>query len=184
VFFFRLHSAIRTVKCYTNGMDIEKPQHSSPFIKWSLVFGIIIVLNLFFNYTLSLVYTAPDYNAFVPQSLANQDIKTKAACDAVQGQWDGSYCDASYLPEQNYEAAQKFYDENVFIALILFGVASLIGGALLENEVLSLAFSWAGVLSLFIASVRYWSDANNLFKVIILAIALAGLIWTAIKKFT
>jgi uncharacterized membrane protein len=96
----------------------------------------------------------------------------------------GTAAIASYLPEQNYEAAQKFYDENVFIALILFGVASLIGGALLENEVLSLAFSWAGVLSLFIASVRYWSDANNLFKVIILAIALAGLIWTAIKKFT
>jgi hypothetical protein len=51
------------------------------------------------------------------------------------------------------------------------------------NEVLALAFSWGGVLSLFIASLRYWSDANNILKVIILAIALGSLIWTAVKKF-
>jgi len=134
----------------------------SRLVKWSLILGIVIVMNLFFNYALSLVYVAPDYNAYVPETITNQNFT---------------------IQEQKYETAQSNYDRNIFIALILLGVLSLIGASLLENEVLSLAFSWSGVLSLFIASVRYWSDANNLLKVIILAIALAGLIWTAIKKF-
>jgi general stress protein CsbA len=135
--------------CYTLSMQHTQP--SSPLVKWSLIAGIIIVMNLFFNYALSLLYTAPDYSRYVSES--------------------------AYLLAQNH------YDKNIFIALLLLGIVSLIAGSLLDNEVLSISFSWVGVLSLFIASVRYWSDANNLLKVVILAIALGSLIWIAIKKF-
>jgi len=132
-------------------IHMKENQMHSRLAKWSLITGIVIVMNLFFNYALSLVYTSPDY--------------------------------ARYISDQGFELAQRLYDLHIFIALVLLGAVSLIGGVLAENEVLSLAFSWGGVLSLFIASVRYWSDANNLLKVIILAIALGSLIWTAVKKF-
>ena len=59
----------------------------------------------------------------------------------------------------------------------------LVLGGVISNEIISPAFSWGGVLSLIIASMRYWSDANDLFKVIILALALGILIWFAVKKF-
>jgi len=93
------------------------------------------------------------------------------------------YCNPDFTKQQQYDVAQKQYDRTIFVALVVLGAISIVCGTLLENTVLSLAFAWGGVLSLFIASLRYWSDANNLLKVVILAIALGSLIWTAVKKF-
>ncbi len=171
--------------------------HPSPLLRWSLIIGIVIVMNLFFNYALSLAYKAPDYNAYFPPTQVVSEIDTQADCLAVGGQWNAQivpkapngavqpqgYCDQNYTKQQQFDAAQKQYDRVVFIVLVIVGVASIVTGSLVANELLSLAFSWGGVLSLFIASVRYWSDANNLLKVVILAIALGSLIWTAVKKF-
>lgn len=172
-------------------------KHASPLLRWSLIVGIVIVMNLFFNYALSLVYKAPDYNAYFPPTQVVRDISTQQDCVSVGGQWNAQmvpkapsgevqpqgYCDQNYTKQQQFNADMKQYDRSVFIVLVIVGVASIVVGSLVANEVLSLAFSWGGVLSLFIASVRYWSDANNLLKVIILAIALGSLIWVAIKKF-
>lgn len=166
-------------------------------MKWSLVIGIVIVTNLFFNYAISLVYKAPEYKEYFRQEQVVPTLDTKEDCIAVGGQWNeqwvpkssepktvwAGYCDPNFTKQQQYEAAMKDYNRTIFIALVVLGVISLVGGTLLVNAVLSLAFSWAGVLSLFIASVRYWSDANNILKVLILAVALGALIWTAVRKF-
>ncbi len=149
--------------------------------------GIVIVMNLFFNYTLSLVYKAPDYNNYFSQSQVVPAITNEQNCVAVGGQWNQmapqGYCNPDFTKQQQYDVAQKQYDRTIFVALVVLGAISIVCGTLLENTVLSLAFAWGGVLSLFIASLRYWSDANNLLKVVILAIALGSLIWTAVKKF-
>ncbi len=92
-------------------------------------------------------------------------------------------CDPNYTKQIQFNEAQKAYSRNVFIVLVVLGVISIVIGALLANAILSLAFAWGGVLSLIIASVRYWSDANNIVKVLVLAAALAALIWVAVKKF-
>jgi hypothetical protein len=83
----------------------------------------------------------------------------------------------------NYEKARNVYEKEVFITLTILGVISLILGGFIGISTLSIAFSWGGVLSLFIASVRYWSQADNLVRVVILALALGILIWLAVKKF-
>jgi hypothetical protein len=151
-----------------------------------VIIGIVIVMNLFFNYAISLVYKAPEYPVLSPSS-ALSVITDPQACVTAGGVWSRgpqAYCDQDYTKiQQAFQVQQKQYDRSVFIVLVILGVLSVITGTLIEHEVLSLAFSWGGVLSLVIASMRYWSDANNLLKVFILAIALGGLIWTAIKKF-
>jgi len=165
-------------------------------MKWSLIIGIVIVLNLFFNYALSLVYKMPDYNQYFPQQQVVPSITTEEQCVVVGGQWNSNvvsgpngetkpqgYCNPDFKKQQQFDLAQKHYDRTVFIVLVILGALSLIVGMVFENTVLSLSFSWGGVLSLVIASMRYWSDANNLLKVVILAVALGGLIYTAIKKF-
>ena len=93
------------------------------------------------------------------------------------------YCDPTYTKQMEFNTAQKSYNRNVFLILVVLGVISLVLGAVLANAILSMAFAWGGVLSLLIASMRYWSDADNLLKVIILAVALGALIYIAIKKF-
>lgn len=169
-------------------------KHPSRFAKWSLVVGIVIVLNMFFNYAISLVYKAPEYPQ-PPQVVGN--IETQADCLAVGGQWNANvynvpdtktaptgYCDPDYTNRKTYEDAHKAYNRNVFIVLVILGIISIIVGVVATQEVLSTAFSWGGVLSLLIASMRYWSDAGNGIKVAILAVALVGLIYVAVKKFT
>ncbi len=171
-------------------------------LKWALIIGIIVVLNLFFNYAISLFYKEPDYNAFFPQQQVVKPITTKEACLKVGGQWtespvykDGyaiptptspqitSYCNPDFTKQQEFSDAQKVYQRTIFIILVVLGVLSLILGAFLANEIVTLGLSWGGVLSLIIASMRYWSSADNLVRVLILGLALLILIWLAIKKF-
>lgn len=172
----------------------------SKVLKWSLIIGIVIVINLFFNYALSLVYKNPTYEAFCPNTeRIIENINTAKQCVDIGGQWNGNYygqptaldkavpqgyCDQQFTCRSNYEAAQKIYDRNVFITLVILGaICVAVGSFLAGNILISIALSLAGVLSFVVASMRYWSSADDLIKVIILAIALAILIWVAMKKF-
>ena len=173
-------------------------------LKWALIIGIVVVLNLFFNYAISLFYKEPDYNAYFPQQQIVQPITTREACLAVGGQWTenptyykegtnvpigagssqiNSYCNPDFTKQQQFSDAQKVYQRTIFIILVILGVISLALGVFLANEIVTLGLSWGGVLSLIIASMRYWSSADNLIRVLILGFALAVLIWLAIKKF-
>lgn len=149
-------------------------QTQSKVLKWSLIIGIVIVVNLFFNYALSLAYKQPDYNTF---------------CQSVPVQVPGgnvSTVDTQYYVtcQNNFQTAENNYNENVFIALVVLGVLCVfLGNFLGGNAVIGIALSLSGVLSFVIASMRYWGSADNFIKVIILAIALAILFWVAIKKF-
>ncbi len=173
-------------------------ENKSKVLRWSVILGIIIVLNLFFNYALSLVYKEPDYQVFCPNSQVVEPTTSRGECLAKGGQWSENmgpksvpgqpvvegYCDQQFTCRNNFETAQKTYNKNVFVTLVVLGVLSVVAGAYLKgNMLLGQALSLGGVLSFVIASIRYWSSADNLLKVIILAVALVLLIWVAVKKF-
>ena len=168
------------------------------FSKWALILGIVIVLNLFFNYTLSLVYGEPKYEDYIKQTQVVENIKTKEECLNIGGQWSEGqkmesvktgeeifqgWCDQNYTNQKNYDNARKIYERNVFITLVILGVISLTVGVFVSNIVLAPALAFGGVLSFIIASMRYWSLAEKGIRVFILFVALASLIWLAIKKF-
>jgi len=176
----------------------------SKVLKWALIIGIVIVLNMFFNYALSLIYKNPKFEAFCPTAQVIENINTQKQCVDIGGQWNSNYyaqpaptpttpveklvpqgyCDQQFTCRANYDTAQKTYDRNVFITLVLLGaICVALGNFLKSNALISIALSLAGVLSFIIASMRYWTSADDLIKVIILAIALGILIWVAIKKF-
>jgi hypothetical protein len=172
----------------------------SKILKWSVILGIIIVLNLFFNYTLSLLYKNPEYEAFCPTSQVVTIPDTQKSCVDQGGQWTNNtyygkplakgetqpagYCDAQYTCRTNFETASNTYNRNIFVALVFLGALSvLIGNFFKGNAVVSNGLALGGVLSFIIASMRYWSAANDFIRVVILAVALVILIWVAIKKF-
>ncbi len=188
--------ACPAVAGYNKDME-NQTNHPSRFVKWSLIVGIVIVINMFFNYAISLVYKAPEYP--VNNSPVIDSLYTKESCLEIGGQWtenspevksadpEGKYykgsCDPEYTKRMGYEKGYKFYERTVFIILIALGALILILGTILKQEVLAISLSWGGVLSLIIASMRYWSDANNGLKVGILAIALFTLMYLAVKRF-
>lgn len=168
--------------------------------KWSVIIGIVIVLNLFFNYTVSLVYKQPDYNAFCPMEQVVKAPENQNECTTKGGQWTENsyygkptqvgvveprgYCDLQFTCRQDYDTASKNYNKNVFIVLVVLGALSvLIGNFFKGNDVIGSSLSMAGVLSFIIASMRYWSAASDAIRVLILAIALAILFWVAYKRF-
>jgi hypothetical protein len=176
-------------------------QTQSKILKWSIIVGIVIVLNMFFNYALSLVYKQPNYEVFCPNTSQVVTIPdTQKACVDQGGQWTNNvyygkpapvaeiqpvgYCDLQFTCRNNFESAQKVYDRNVFVTLVILGALCVLVSNLFKgNLVVGISLSLAGVLSFIIASMRYWSSADDLIKVIILAIALSILIWIAVKKF-
>lgn len=177
--------------------NINTPKQSN-FVKISIIIAIVIVMNMFFNYAVSLVYKEPVMDNYIKPAQVVEAITTKDKCISVGGQWSENaipspvvkgqtevqgYCNENYTNQLNYDAARKVYEKKVFITLISLSVLSLIAGGFISISILSIAFAWGGVLSLIIASMRYWSQADNLAKVIILALALGILIWLAVKKF-
>jgi hypothetical protein len=170
-------------------------EQTTSFLKWALIVSIVIVSNLFINYTLSLLYEKPDYaNSPLSKPMQENFQYTEATCLEVGGQWNTSpyrtegeiegYCDPDYTNRITYEEARKVYERNVFLILISLGVILLGVGMILKNEVVAIALSWSGVLSFIIASMRYWSSAENIVRVAILGIALGTLFWISVKKFS
>lgn len=173
----------------------------SPIIRWAFIVGITIVVNLFLVYLVDVFYDEPDYPTFCPDKQVNRLIESEAACVDVGGQWNegvpvktmtpesvmpvsGNYCNATYTCQKQYEEAMKVYNRNVFIVFVIVGILLLAGSVSFAGaEVLSLAFSFGGVLAFLIGAMRYWSDMDDILRVLILGIALASLIFMAWKKF-
>ena len=49
----------------------------SKVLRWSLIIGIVIVLNMFFNYALSLIYKQPEFNVYCPNTAQIIEANTK-----------------------------------------------------------------------------------------------------------
>lgn len=175
-------------------------------LKWPLIIGIVVVLNLFFLYAVKVVYPTPEYNNFCEDKPIVKDISNPEECLTEGGQWiednyrlkpvaqvneelmvtePNGYCNQQFICNQEYQTAREDYERNVFIALIIFGViVVVIGFATMGKEVVSVAMSLGGVLSFIIASIRYWQYASDWLHLGILGLALAVLIYLGIKKFT
>lgn len=176
-------------------------------LKWPLIVGIVIVLNLFFLYAVKVAYPSPEYDDFCKQEQVIKELNSEESCVGTGGQWNEhtdrfkpvsmyegeivaldsptGYCDQQYLCRQEYDTAREDYERNVFMALIIFGVISVvIGFFTMGKEVVSIAMTLGGVLSFIIASIRYWSYASDWLHLSILGIALIVLIYLGIKKFT
>ncbi|MEI6420319.1 MAG: hypothetical protein WCO30_01670 [bacterium] len=180
-------------------METQTTNKSASFFynikKWSLVLAIVIVSNIFFAYAISLVYPAPEYNKFCPQNQVNPALNDELSCTGVGGQWNAvpqktseginGYCNTEFTCSKKFTDATAPYERNVFITLVLIGAVLLIVGLLtsLGGAILTMALSWSGVLSLVIASIRYWSYASNWLQVLILFLALLTLGYVAVKKF-
>jgi len=179
-------------------------------LKWVLVAAIIIVLNLFFNYTAALVYDEPLQDTFCKREQVTIPPETQEQCLATGGGWTATtsydkenfyksqsvvrpapagdlkapegYCDLDYTCRQSLESATKVYNRDIFVILVVAGIISLLIGFFIKYQVVSIGLSLGGILSLIIASMRYWSYMDDWLRVAVLAVALCILIWLGIKK--
>jgi hypothetical protein len=182
------------------------------FFKWILVAGLVIVVNLFFYFAIDAFYQSPKYENFCKNEQVRPLVKTQEECVSKGGQWTempadksiivyqdrqnapiavpapgetvNGYCNEDFTCQKGYEDARNVYNRNVFVILVILGVALVVGSYFVAAYgAVSLGFALAGILSLIIGSMRYWSDMDERVRVVVLGLALAALIWYGIKKF-
>ena len=169
------------------------------FVRWAVMLGIVILLNVFFVVARGIIFPAPQYSDFCPVSTPIAENQT--SCVRAGGDWipsgtptpgdkttapqtPGGYCDYSQKCQKPYDAAQKAYETKSFVFLVGLGLLVLIIGILpLGSSIVSTGISYGGVLSFVIASAGYWQDATQLIQLGISAIALAALIYIGLKRF-
>lgn len=167
-------------------------------LKWALILSIVVVLNLFFNFAIATVYDNPQYDDFCGASREQVVVSpsNQNQCVEAGGQWStnvkplpagepAGWCDVDFTCRQDFEEANSVYNRNVFMVLVVLGLASLLIGTYVVSagSAVALGLSLGGFLSFVIASMRYWSDMDEYLRVIVLGLALVLLIWLGIKKF-
>ncbi|HME87170.1 MAG TPA: hypothetical protein VKE88_02055 [Candidatus Nanoarchaeia archaeon] len=171
-------------------------QKPSKVKKWFLAIGIAIIFVMFVNYATSATFNQPKYEDFCTvrdQKIINQTNQQECIDNGGQwttyGQYDpkpvtgpNGYCDQDFTCRTQYEDAQKTYDSRAFIVKVIAGFIGLVLGLVLTVESVSAGFLLGGVLNLFFATVQYWDRFNDFIRVVVLAVALAMLVWIGYKK--
>jgi competence protein ComGC len=182
-------------------MDTTSPNHPR-FVRWAVVLGIVIVLNVFFAVLISLILPEPKMDNFCPAEQVVQSYDTQASCTAVGGQWTANsasakdsqttlttpqsagYCDAQYTCRMAYTSAQESHSRDAFIAFVVLGVIALIIGVLpLGSSIVSSGLSFGGVVTLIIGSAEYWGTADNWIRLAISLVALLALLYIGWRRF-
>ena len=164
------------------------------FVRWALLVGIVVILNIFFNVVINLAYPAPAYTDFCKGQPAT-DPANAATCDAQGGVWteystvpaapadkktapaipaNSGYCDMNAKCQPLYQAASDKHSLYAFVIMIGLGIIALVAGFVpIGSSIVSGGLSYGGVVALVVASAQYWADAGNWIR---LAISTAGLI--------
>ena len=140
--------------------------HQPKFVRWALMVGIVIILNIFFNVVVALAYPAPDYNNY-----CQMQTPTSAPAD--------------YTACQNaYKAASDQHALYAFVIMVVLGLIALIVGFIpIGSSIVSSGLSYGGVLAFVVASTSYWGDAGNWIRLFISAVGLIALIYIGWRKF-
>jgi len=169
----------------------------------ALAAGIVIVFNAFVNRGVQTFYPGPEWND--PEfcgAVEGKLYETQAACEAMGGRWYESsqaikpstrpltlaeepqrWCDAYFTCQKTFETARELYDRNVFIILVVAGLAALGAGYTISGSAaVSSGFVFGGVLSFIIGTMRYWSHMDEYLRFVILGIVLVILVWLGYRR--
>ena len=189
---------------YTPEQGEKKQSRRPKFVRWALMVGIIIILNVFFVVVKGILFPAPQYSDFCP---ANQPSPVdQPSCVTAGGIWNSStgavppaatnsiketapqvpsgYCDMTPKCQAPYDKATKDFQGKSFVLMIGLGALALIVGMLpLGSSIVSTGLSYGGVLTFIIGSTWYWNDAPQLIQLGISALALGALVYTGLKHY-
>jgi hypothetical protein len=181
---------------------METTSHKQPrFVRWALMLGIIVILNIFFTVLVSLALPAPDIATYCPYAVANGPAPMNAAdCSAQNGVWTESgapqpstittpavpsgYCDLYANCQPVYNAASNQQELYAFVFMIGLGILALLAGFFpIGSSIVSTGLSYGGVLALIIASAEYWGTAGQWLRFAIALVGLLALLYIGWKRF-
>ncbi len=136
--------------------NIQNNMKKSWFLKWILALGIVVVMNLLFNYGFRTFYKpAPVFDDFCKQEQITVIPDTQEKCVEIGGGWTANnnfgkggvldrsmpkgpievytpidnnpgWCDTQFTCRTNFESATSVYNRNAFIALVALGILAVV----------------------------------------------------------
>lgn len=169
------------------------------FVRWALMIGIVVILNIFFSVVLALAYPAPKYEDFCPAQLKVSPTDA-STCDAEGGVWteyspalervDPSspkttgYCDMYAKCQKPFQAANDQHALYAFVLTVGLGILALVAGLMpIGSSIVSSGLSYGGVLAFVIGSAEYWGTAGNWIRLGIATVGLVALLYIGWRRF-
>lgn len=180
-------------------METTNPAHPK-FVRWAIVLGIVIVLNIVFVVLRAVIFPAPQMADFCPMINQPQTAQNAAQCDTQGGVWTdygpvapqpattpkapNGYCDFYAKCQPIFDAANSKYQLYAFSLTITLGLIAVVAGVFpLGSSIVSSGLSYGGVVAFIVGSASYWDEAGNWIRLVISLIALVALLYIGYKRF-
>jgi hypothetical protein len=160
--------------------------------------AIAFISVFFFAYAIQAFYPAPQYNDFCGDRVAKPNIVDESSCVDIGGKWTDyegkiapvrdeiepviGWCDEDFVCREDYDNERKPYERNVFFANVIIGLVILIVAFFLGLEAVSSGLMGGAVMLIVYGSMRYWSELSDIWRTLMLGVALVVLIWLGYKK--
>ncbi len=161
----------------------------------AVIFSVAVafVSVFFFAYAVQAVYPAPQYDDFCDRSVDYVAYDNAGDCEAVGGKWDSfvevpkevgrsGHCDVEFTCRDDYEEARKPYERNVFFANLILGIVLFVVAFFLGIEAVSSGLMGGAVMLIVYGSMRYWGELSDVWRTLMLGVALGILIYLGYKK--
>lgn len=159
-----------------------------------LSLAIAILFVLFIAYAIETAYPSPKYENYCPTTPQNYINQTE--CEANNGTWINygpeisakpsadvtGYCDTYTKCQRPWESVREKYNRNVFFISLIIGILTVVISIVLSVESVSSGLMGGGAILMIYGTIRYWGSLSDIFRTIMIGIALAVLIWIGYKK--
>ena len=127
-------------------------------------------------------------------------VNTLEQCEDIGGRWNADgvprrvetapgedaeitgFCDRDFTCREELEDARKSHSWVVFvISMIVAILAFVLGYSLLKTEPVGSALIGGGIWAIFFGSVVNWRNFGNIWRFLLLLVALVILIWFALR---
>jgi len=172
--------------------------------KLAMILGIAVLLPLFFGLFMDALYDEPAYDRYCNESKYSmpypEPVKAginctysygpeQQQCDRSGGisrmKYDSNNC-ASYdwcdYCSKDYDTARSVYNRNLFLILAPLGLIVVLLGIYFTVDYLGAGMMLGGLITMFYATVRYFSDMSKMLRALVILVELLIIMWIGYKK--
>jgi hypothetical protein len=170
----------------------------------AIILGVAILLPLFLGLFVDALYEEPKWEDYCPMANYPAMYKEPRAgvnctdmystpeaqqCSRDKGnpipKYDSNNCqvyDKCDYCQKDFDQARNIYNRNIFFILAPIGLVIVIIGIYITVEYIGAALMFGGMITMFYATVRYFSDMSKMFRALVILVELLIIIWIAYKK--
>jgi hypothetical protein len=172
--------------------------------KVAMILAITVLLPLFVGLFADAAYQEPEYDDYCNNSYYEYPKSVQASpvncsdvyatpeaqqCSREKGSSEFTYdsngcaqfksCNYCHL---NYDEARQKYNRNLFFILMPVGLIIVILGLFLLVDYLGAGLMFAGLIIMFYATMRYFSDMSKILRALVILVELLVIMWIGYRK--